>query len=253
MSAAFRMNEASEAERELLWENGCQGILEEASAVVAYFANPTELPLQGTWESADSTDYVAQYYDTLEPIYLQKLVVAPTHRDVTLKAGQKPLWLDPGMAFGSGHHETTRMALEALEGLELLGKSVLDVGAGSGILAIAAALLGADAQGVDNDPLTLEVAEANARLNGVTPSFRLGTLEGKPRAFTDVLVANLFAELHVLLAPLYAEHLRPAGRLIITGIVLEKTPSVTTAIKPYFEAINTVTDGEWALLSAMRK
>ena len=253
MSAAFRMNEASEAERELLWENGCQGILEEASAVVAYFANPTELPLQGTWESADSTDYVAQYYDTLEPIYLQKLVVAPTHRDVTLKAGQKPLWLDPGMAFGSGHHETTRMALEALERLELLGKTVLDVGAGSGILAIAAALLGAVAQGVDNDPLTLSVAEANARLNGVTPSFKLGTLEGNPPAFSDVLVANLFAELHVLLAPLYAEHLKPAGRLIITGIMLAKTPSVTTAIEPHFEAINTVIDGEWALLSATRK
>ena len=253
MSAAFRITQASEAELELLWQHGCQGILEEVGSVTAYFAKATELPLNGTWETVDGTDYVAQYYANLKPIHLHKLVIAPTHREVTLTAGQKPLWLDPGMAFGSGHHETTRMALEALESVELLDKTVLDVGAGSGILAIAASLLGAAAQGVDNDPLTLDVAEANARLNHVTPSFKLGTLEANPEALKDVLVANLFAELHVLLAPLYAEHLKVAGKLIVTGILSEKLDGVIAALKPNFDDINVVTDAEWALVSARRK
>lgn len=253
MSAAFKLTGATEADLELLWHHGCQGILEEADRVTAYFAKPTKLPLNGTWETADATDYVAQYYANLKPIHLQKLVIAPTHREVTLTAGQKPLWLDPGMAFGSGHHETTRLALECLEGLELFGKNVLDVGAGSGILAIAASLLGAVAQGVDNDPLTLGVAEANARLNHVTPSFKLGTLEPTPKAFTDVLVANLFAELHLMLIPLYAEHLQPEGELIITGTLVEKLDAVLAALDSSFTAINTVTDGEWALVSARRK
>ena len=253
MSAAFRMESPSEAELDLLWQLGCQGVLEQGSHVTAYFPEILELPLKGNWEAADTTDYVARYFESLEPIYLSTLVIAPTHRKTTLKAGQKALWLDPGLAFGSGHHETTRMALEALEGLELLGKTVLDVGAGSGILAIAAALLGAQARGVDNDPLTLSVAEANARLNHVSPNFHLGTLTAEVEENVDVLVANLFAELHIDLAAHYAAHLKPGGSLIVTGILKEKAEDVKRALETPFEHVNTATDGAWALLAASRK
>lgn len=136
---AFRLSgSAEDPVSEHLWAAGCTGILEDGPDLVAYFDAPVDLPLEGTWEVADTKDWVAEYHRTLTPLAVGRLVVAPTHRQVTLGAGQRALWLDPGMAFGSGHHETTYLALSALEKIDLRGKRVLDVGAGSGILAIAA-------------------------------------------------------------------------------------------------------------------
>lgn len=235
-----------------LWDYGATGILEDGASVVAYFDAPLELPLAGTWEAADTTDWVAEYHRTLTPVSLGRLIVAPTHHAVTLTAGQRALWLDPGMAFGSGHHETTYLALAALERTNLRGQRVLDVGAGSGILAIAADLLGAaDAEGLDIDPETVPVAAANAALNLSRAHFSVATL-GPNTAPADILVANLFAELHAELAPAYLSALEPGGQLLATGILAERGALAYDALSQVFGVVETEQRGEWLLLAARK-
>lgn len=250
---AFRMKgalESLELETSLLWEAGCGGIVQEGDDIVAYFDAQIDLPLTGCWQQVEDTDWLAEYYASLKPVELKRLIIAPTHCEVTPQAEQRVLWLDPGMAFGTGHHETTRLALAHLEGLELSGKTVLDVGTGSGILAIAASLLSAGrVLAVDTDPLTLPVAEQNRELNGADVSFRVGTLDETVASHSiDVLVANLFAELHVDLMANYWRVLKSGGRLLLTGILLERLPLVLAAIETNFADIEVAEDGDWALV-----
>ncbi|MGL4612166.1 MAG: 50S ribosomal protein L11 methyltransferase [Trueperaceae bacterium] len=253
MSEAFRTKGDLESpQADLLWEHGCQGIWQDGEDLMAYFEERLELPLIGSWETTDDGQYIRRYYETLQPIYLKKLVVAPTHTKVTLEAPQKVIWLDPGMAFGTGHHETTRMALEALEKLELTGKTVLDVGSGSGILAIAAELLGATAHGIDIDRATLATAEENKKMNGSRATFVEGTLENMPDHSTDIIVGNLFAELHVMLAHHYARVLKNKGTLITTGIQAYKRDKVREAVTHFFDITVEQTMNEWTLLQGMR-
>jgi len=224
--------------------------MEVGGEVLAYFDAPVALPFEGTWEAADDRDWVAEYHRTLTPIALGRLVVAPTHHQVMLTAGQRALWLDPGMAFGSGHHETTYLALAALEQTDLRGKRVLDVGSGSGILAIAADLLGAaDAEGVDIDPETVPVAEANAALNLSRAHFSLGVLGPSVRP-ADVVVANLYAELHAELAGAYLRALNPGGVLLATGILAERGAVARDALSAAFGEVESEQKGEWLLLRA---
>lgn len=257
MSVAFRIKgklETLETELDTLWEYGCEGVWQNGDDVVVYFSERLELPLTGTWEKIDDEAYVERYYAELKPVHLETLVVAPTHTDVSLKAGQKALWLDPGMAFGTGHHETTKLALQALERLNLLQKEVLDIGAGSGILAIAADLLGAgSAHGIDNDLETLSVAEENRALNSSRATFALDTVQDVETESADVIVANLFAELHIQLVSEYCRVLRPNGWLFATGIMNEKLNAVLEALAPYFEVDRTLQEGEWSLVSAKPK
>jgi ribosomal protein L11 methyltransferase len=254
VSEAFRTKGTLEGlESTLLWEYGCQGVWQDGEDLVAYFENRLALPLEGSWETSDDQHYIKQYYATLQPIYLEKIVIAPTHTEVTLKAPQKVIWLDPGMAFGTGHHETTRMALEALERLELADNTVLDVGSGSGILTIAADFLGANSHGIDIDAATILVAKENAKLNSSRATFAEGTLEGIPDGSADVIVGNLFAELHVILAFHYARVLQKNGTLIITGILSEKSKKVKEALCHYFEIIEAKTLHEWTLFTANLK
>ena len=254
MSEAFRIKgtiEALETQLNTLWALGCEGVWQDGDEVVVYFARRLELPINGRWESIDDDAYIKRYYAELKPVYLDKLVIAPTHKEVLLKAGQKPLWLDPGMAFGTGHHETTKLALQALESIDLFKKDVLDVGAGSGILAIAADLLGAaSVQGIDNDPETLAVAEENRELNRSRATFAIGTVQDLALESADVVAANLFAELHVQLISEYRRVLRPNGWLFVTGIMNEKLEMVLKALTPHFKVDRVIQEGEWSLVGA---
>jgi ribosomal protein L11 methyltransferase len=254
VSEAFRTRGTLEGlESTLLWDYGCQGVWQDGEELVAYFEKRLDLPLEGSWETTDDEHYVKEYYETLQPIYLEKLVVAPTHTEVTLKAPQKVIWLDPGMAFGTGHHETTRMALKELEKLELANKTVLDVGSGSGILTIASDFLGANSQGIDIDAATILVAQENAKLNHSRATFAEGTLEKVPDNSADVIVGNLFAELHTILAFHYARVLRDNGVLLVTGILSEKSEKVKEALAYFFEITTEQTVNEWTLLAGKVK
>lgn len=254
MSEAFYIKALPESpEADLLWAYGCQGIMQDGETLVAYFPLRVRLPLEGVWKTIQDIDYVKQYYETLEPIALKHLIIAPTHREVRPQANQQVIWLDPGMAFGTGHHETTFMALSILETLDLKDKTVLDVGTGSGILAFAAKHLGSPRViGIDLDPKAITVAKENARLNQIALELYEGTLEGREDRSADVIVANLFAELHVLLAPHYARVLKPEGTLIITGILSEKSSQVLESLK-HFQLNETKTKGEWTLFQLSAK
>ena len=201
-----------------LWDAGCTGLEERDGQLIAYFEGRTELPFDGAWLEADDTDWLAAYRASLHPVRIGGVTINPTGETLNVPADQIVINLEPGLAFGTGQHETTRLAIDALQRLELHGKRVLDVGAGSGILGIVAAKLGAVVTGVDNDPSTVSVALDNATRNHSSATFQAGTLETIEGTY-DVLVCNLFAELHDLLMPQYRLHLEPDGRLLMTGIL----------------------------------
>ncbi|MBM4416578.1 MAG: methyltransferase domain-containing protein, partial [Chloroflexi bacterium] len=162
-----------------------------------------------------------------------RLVVRPTWEPYAARPGEVVLQLDPGAAFGTGQHETTRLCLAALDAHMAPGDDAIDVGSGSGILAVAAALLGARrVQAVDIDPTTVAVATANAALNGVAERVAvaagsLGAAWPWPRpASADVVVVNISALALGDLLPAAAAALRPGGRLIGSGYLESAASSI---------------------------
>ena len=187
----------------------------------------------------------------------RRLVIRPTWREHEPLPGDVVVALDPGMAFGTGLHPTTRLCLAALERLadqgEVDGRSVLDVGCGSGILSLAAVLLGADlAVGVDTDPIAVEATRANAARNDVggRVTAREGSLPSGETAF-GVVLANLIAGVLVPLAPMLRAELADDGALLASGIFVDREAEVVAA----FEAAGlhvTARDaeGDWVALEA---
>lgn len=246
-----------EAEVSQLWEAGALGLEERSGHVRAYFAEEVPLALGGEWLVEPDQDWQEGWKAGLAPVVAGRLTVVPPWLAGELPPEQLRLVIEPGMAFGTGHHATTRLALEALSGLDLAGARVLDVGTGSGVLALGACLLGAaSALGVDIDPAVISVAHENAAVNGLPPGpaleFREGTLADlEPEPPYSVLVANLFAELHEALADDYLRVTEPGSPVILTGILEGKLAGVLAALRERgFEDIRSVLDGEWALVSA---
>ncbi len=160
--------------------------------------------------------------------------------------------LDPGLAFGTGSHATTRLCLTWLVQEIRGGETVLDYGCGSGILAIAAARLGAGrVLGVDIDPQAVAAAEGNARRNRVEARFSLP--EGLGTLQADILVANILTNPLKALAPLLAGHVRPGGRIALSGILRGQAQDVLTAYAPWFELGVAGEEDGWALLAGRRR
>ena len=190
----------------------------------------------------------------------RRLVIRPTWRRHKAVADELVLALDPGMAFGTGLHPTTRLCLAMLEAVADRGEAlesarVLDVGCGSGILAIAAIRLGAArAVGVDIDPIAIEATAANAKRNGIARRIRarVGSLPSGDPPF-EVVVANLIASVLVPLAGPLHDELRPGGVLVASGIFIDREAEVRAA----FETAGLVVDGrldegDWVALEAHR-
>jgi ribosomal protein L11 methyltransferase len=162
--------------------------------------------------------------------------------------------LDPGLAFGTGHHPTTALCLRWLDGATLDGLRVLDYGCGSGILAIAALRLGASsAVAVDHDPQALEATSANARENGVDGRLRVCTPEALPTLEADLVLANILAGPLVGLAPHLSALTRSGGRLILSGLLADQTTQVRAAYASWFEFAPPQIEQDWVLLSAQRR
>lgn len=166
--------------------------------------------------------------------------------------------LDPGLAFGTGHHPTTALCLEWLDGAELVGRTLLDYGCGSGILAIAALKLGAaHAIAVDHDPQAIEATRANAGQNGVADRLStampdsLGGLEARLPA--DLVIANILAGPLVELAPTLVGHLRPGGDLVLSGVLLEQVDAVSDAYRREVDLEPVRVREDWALISGLRR
>ena len=162
------------------------------------------------------------------------------------------LVLDPGLAFGTGSHPTTRLCLQWLERTIRGGERVLDYGCGSGILAIAALRLGAgQAQGVDVDPLALVAARANAAHNQVDARFINTETPSEFKA--DLVAANILANPLILLAPLLAAYLGSGGRIALSGILESQAEEVIAAYAPWFAMQVGGFDTGWALLVGLRR
>jgi ribosomal protein L11 methyltransferase len=162
------------------------------------------------------------------------------------------LLLDPGLAFGTGSHASTRLCLRWLEQLIAGGETVLDYGCGSGILAIASLKLGAArAVGVDVDPQAIAVAEANARRNNVAAEFfESGAL---PAFASDLVVANILANPLKVLAPIVAGRCRPGGHVALSGILVEQTADVQRAYEPWVAFDAPEEEEGWVCLSGRRQ
>ena len=151
--------------------------------------------------------------------------------------------LDPGLAFGTGVHETTRLCLEYLDAIDLHGWRVIDYGCGSGILAIAALLLGAEqAVGVDNDPQALTASEENAARNDVALEV---TLPGQPLAPAELLLANILARPLIDLFPLLKDAVKPGGLLVLSGMMSDQAEQVAAVYRDGAECIDQAGLGDW--------
>jgi len=214
-------------------------------------------------ELEDGQDWAEKWKEGLKPVLVsQGLAVAPTWwPENDRPAAAVVLRLDPGLAFGSGHHATTRLCLELLANLAPRAARILDVGFGSGILALAAAALNPAAEifGVDNDPAALAVAEENAALNGLSGRVdfmvmdllesEAGAATNKPAPAFDLITANLTLAPLLELAPRLTALAAPAGRLILSGLLDRQAAEAATA----YEALGWILEAsprreEWAAL-----
>lgn len=164
------------------------------------------------------------------------------------------LILDPGLAFGTGTHPTTASCLEWLDSMELTDQAVIDYGCGSGILAVAAALLGAArVWATDIDPQALTACAANAARNGVAGRIAITAPEQLGEQSVDVLLANILSGPLIQLAERLQSLVRPSGQLVLSGILAEQLDAVQTAYQPWFEFAVPHRCEDWLLLVARRR
>lgn len=203
----------------------------------------------------EERDWVRAWMDNFHPMrFGQRLWICPTTQNPPDPTAVN-IRLDPGLAFGTGTHPTTALCLEWLEGAALAGQTVLDYGCGSGILAIAAAKLGAQrVWAVDIDPQALLASDDNADENGVEDCVELALPAELPVALkVDVLLANILAGVLTRLAPEFAQRVKPGGRLVLSGILEQHADVVQAAFAHnfIFEPIRRRED--WVLLEGVRR
>ncbi len=213
--------------------------------------------LSGIVKEEDWANNWKQYFKPL-PVG-EKLLIVPSWEEEIPEGceGRTHLEIDPGMAFGSGQHETTKLCLEMVEKCVNPGSSVLDVGTGSGILAIGALLLGAkEAVGIDIDKLSVKIAGENARLNGVDDRFKAvcGDLATGISGKFDVVCANIVADIILRLLPDVGPLMTNDGDLIVSGIIEERKQDVLDGLEEYgFVPVDILQDRGWCCMRAKKK
>jgi ribosomal protein L11 methyltransferase len=201
--------------------------------------------------SVDETDWTEAWKAGYRPQRIGRVVVLPSWLEEDIGPDEVVLRLDPGMAFGTGLHPTTRGCLTLLQAVGPMPPRVLDVGSGSGILALAAARLGADhVDCLDTDPVAVRATLANAATNGLADrvSATVGSL-GQPGEPYPLVLANLIASVLVELAPALAAHTAPGGSLLASGIIAGRAAEVAAALASAgFGERERLDDGEWVSL-----
>ncbi len=184
----------------------------------------------------------------------KRLWVVPTGFDPPEQKDAVCIHLDPGLAFGTGTHPTTSLCLQWLDGQALQGKTVVDFGCGSGILAVAALLLGAGrVVATDIDPQALTATADNAHKNGVEGRVACVLPQTMPKVQADVLLANILANPLIELAGQLAGYVRPGGAVVLSGILREQADAVTSAYQTYFAMGEPVALEDWVRLSGVRR
>lgn len=196
------------------------------SALGISFTKECEGMQEENWE-----DSWKKYF---KPIPLGKVTIVPAWEEYKAKAGEVVVSIDPGMAFGTGTHETTRLVMKIMQDVVKGGERVLDVGCGSGILSICASKLGASScNAYDIDPVAVKVTRENAVISGCSnikadTSDLLRGVEKIPGGY-DVCVANIVAEIILRMLPDIKEYLAPCAPIILSGIVKEREATIKTA------------------------
>ncbi len=195
-------------------------------------------PLYGTLEitvcDLPEEDWQSGWKQYYKPIHVERLVVVPLWEDYEAQDGETIMKIDPGMAFGTGAHETTRLCLKALTKEDLTDKTILDVGCGSGILSIGGVLLGAkSAFGCDIDQLAVEVAKRNAALNGLEnkTAYAAGDLLEVVEGQYPIVVANIVADVILMLLKDLKSVLLKGGTFIASGIIDDRKDELIQAIE----------------------
>ncbi len=206
--------------------------------------------------TVDDNDWKDNWKEYFKPVKVtDRIVIKPSWEDYEKQEGEIVIEIDPGAAFGTGKHPTTTMCIKALEKYIRTGEStVLDVGCGSGILSIAAGLLGArDVLGIDIDPLAVIVSKENVAFNKLEDRIRIveGDLTKGVDYKADIVVANLMADLVVILAKDVRRHLNPGGLYVSSGILAEKKEEVAAKIREAgFEIVEIYEEDEWVCIVA---
>lgn len=234
------------ADELVLWHvNTVSGLFESTADLkaIAAGAGITDFRI----EPIEEQDWVRKSQSQFAPVQISpRLWIAPSWHEV-VDPSATTLILDPGLAFGTGSHPTTRLCLAWLAEHIKGGESVLDYGCGSGILAIAAAKLGAARViGVDIDPVAVTVAQENAKKNKISAEFF--TVDNLPAFTADVVVANILAQPLKMLAPILAERVAPAGTLILSGILRQQSDAISQLYENWFQMQPPVFMDEWVCL-----
>lgn len=214
---------------------------------------PCEIGTTGC-EEQDWLNNWKQYFNPIE--VGEKLLIRPTWRDKYDPQGRVVLNLDPGLAFGSGTHETTRLCLQAVEKYTTDSSTILDVGCGSGILAVASLLLGAkSAVGVDIDEMAVKTARENAVLNRVDDKFTVlsGNLTDKVEGKYSIVVANIVADAIIMLSKDIKNFMYEDSYYIMSGIIDTRVDDVLNAIEDTFEVTEKLLENGWCCLVAKLK
>lgn len=201
-------------------------------------------------------DWANNWKKYFHPIEIgERLLICPSWEEKP-KTDRRILTLEPGLAFGTGTHETTALCLEMVERYTKAGDRMLDVGTGSGILAVAALLLGAgSAFGVDIDEAAVKVAKENAEVNGVGKNFEAvcGSLTQKAEGKFDIITANIVADVILIMLEDIAKFMNADTLLILSGIISSRADDIVSALAENFEIVEYNTKNEWVAIGVKKK
>ncbi|BFT31931.1 50S ribosomal protein L11 methyltransferase [Alteromonas sp. D210916BOD_24] len=205
-------------------------------------------------EPLEDKDWEREWMDNFHPMQFgTRLWICPSWRDVP-DPNAVNVMLDPGLAFGTGTHPTTALCLRWLDGIDMSGKTVVDFGCGSGILALAALKLGAERViGIDIDPQALQATKENARRNGVEDRLDVYLPENQPELQADVVMANILSGPLLELQDVICGYCKSNGLLVLSGILAEQVGKIEDAYGRDFNLEPSAIDGEWARVSGLKR
>lgn len=212
-------------------------------------------PTEVSFREVEDQDWTRVWMDQFKPMQFgRRLWIYPWNIEPPADSDAVIVRLDPGLAFGTGTHPTTALCLEWLDGIALQGRSVIDFGCGSGILALAALKFGAEQViGIDNDPQAITSSLDNAQRNDVAERLQLYLPEQFKPVVVDVLVANILAGPLGELAPQLAAAVKPGGLLALSGILAEQADALLVRYAEWFDDLVVATREDWVRISGRRR